>query len=54
MTRRDYIKAAKIIASKDSLKEREMLASAFVELFESDNSKFNVSRFLMACNLKGT
>lgn len=52
MTKKDYINAAKIISSKDSLKERTMLAEAFAELFQKDNDRFNMSKFILACNLK--
>lgn len=56
MTRKDYIKAAKIVAgkvfdSKVSNKEVKAVVEAFVELFSADNPSFDKERFYKACQV---
>lgn len=57
MTKKDYIKAAEIIAqtkwdSKVKPAERSRLAQAFVQFFAGDNPRFDRERFLSACELE--
>jgi hypothetical protein len=53
MTKKDYIKASEIIKFHDgSPAIKEILMSAFVELFRGDNPRFDVQRFLLACDPK--
>jgi hypothetical protein len=56
MTKKDYIKAAEIVAntkwdSKVKPAERQRMADAFVRLFQGDNPRFNKERFMTACEL---
>jgi hypothetical protein len=53
MTKKDYIKAANIVAQSKHLPKvvRELQAKAFVELFKGDNARFNEARFLLACDI---
>jgi len=56
MTRKEYVKAAEIIAATNwdpnmVNAERERLANTFVKFFSHDNPKFNKARFLEACKL---
>jgi hypothetical protein len=59
MTKKDYIKAAVIVADhgsaydKEALREEKtLLANGFIQLFEGDNPNFDQDRFLIACGLK--
>lgn len=53
MTRKDYEAAAAIIRDyrTQGIKDSEALraAQAFIRLFKPDNPRFNVDRFLAAC-----
>jgi hypothetical protein len=56
MTRKDYIKAAKIVRVARSYHDASIVAAiadSFMALFQGDNASFDVSRFEEACKPTG-
>ena len=50
MTKKDYIKVAKIIKTTSlGYPQRASLAASFASMFQEDNTRFDVQRFLDAC-----
>ena len=50
MTKKDYIKVAKIIKTTSlGYPQRASLAASFASMFQEDNPRFDVQRFLDAC-----
>ena len=53
MTRKDYIKIAKILETTDlEAHKRASLAVSFASMFREDNPRFKIERFLSACGVK--
>ena len=53
MTRKDYVETARILKKyKTFLDEKDFidLADDFSYMFEKDNERFNMEKFLEACN----
>ena len=51
MTKKDYIKAAKIVFDRESNgRNSTAVLSAFIEFFQDDNPNFDKERFVAACN----
>ena len=52
MTRKDYIKIAKILSTTElEAHKRASLAVSFASMLREDNPRFNVERFLKACGV---
>ncbi len=52
MTKKDYIRAAELVrTSGESAKVRARMVDTFVRFFRPDNPRFNVDRFLAACEV---
>ena len=52
MTKKDYIKIAKILKTTDlEPHKRASLAASFASVCKEDNPNFNIQRFLDACGL---
>jgi len=52
MTKKDYIKIAKILKTTDlEAHKRASLAVSFAQVCKDDNSNFNIQRFLDACGV---
>ena len=50
MTKKDYIKIAKILKTTDlEAHKRASLAISFAQICKDDNPNFNIQRFLEAC-----
>jgi len=50
MTKKHFQKVAEIIQAYDTdLVSKDLLIRAFVKFFEDDNPRFDIQRFLMAC-----
>jgi hypothetical protein len=53
MTRKDYIKIAKILKTTDlDAHKRASLAVSFASVCKEDNARFDIERFLTACGVK--
>jgi len=53
MTRKDYIKIAKILSTTElEAHKRASLAVSFASMLREDNPRFNVERFLNACGVR--
>jgi hypothetical protein len=53
MTRKDYIKIAKILKTTDlDAPKRASLAVSFASVCKEDNARFDIERFLAACGVK--
>ena len=52
MSRKDYIRSARIIAHIADEKIRHYVATEFADMFQWDNPRFNRDRFLRACGLE--
>jgi hypothetical protein len=51
MTRKDFERAAKIVAKLEWPEDAELAAACFAELFQGDNPRFDPARFRVACGL---
>lgn len=51
MSRKHFIKIAKIIARVEDIRVREYLASEFCDLCRAENPNFDKLRFLRACGV---
>tara|TARA_R110002074_G_scaffold244292_2_gene416049 strand:- start:92 stop:256 length:165 start_codon:yes stop_codon:yes gene_type:complete len=52
MTRKDYIKIAKILSTTElEAHKRASLAVSFASVCKEDNPRFDVDRFLKACGV---
>ncbi len=51
MSKKDYIRAAAITCATQNEDSKVSIAAAFVQLFESDSSRFNSFKFLKACQV---
>ena len=55
MTRKDYIKIAKILKTTDlEAHKRASLAVSFASVCKEDNPRFDIERFLTACGVKSS
>lgn len=54
MSRKDYIKAARIIVRVADVGIRTYLAVEFADMFEADNPHFDRKRFLHAAGAEGS
>tara|TARA_R100000234_G_scaffold111171_1_gene84012 strand:- start:592 stop:777 length:186 start_codon:yes stop_codon:yes gene_type:complete len=53
MTRKDYIKIAKILKTTElEAHKRASLAVSFASMLREDNPRFNVEKFLNSCGVK--
>ncbi len=52
MTRKDYEKAAAIVAQLDWPEDAELACYCFTALFQPDNPRFDVGWFKEACGLR--
>ena len=50
MTKKNYVKAAKLIQATEPKVVANQLEEAFVEFFQDDNPRFDEERFRFACN----
>lgn len=53
MSRKDYIRAARIILMVADIEIRQYLAREFADMFEADNPHFNRERFIHAAGAEG-
>ena len=51
MTRKHFVTLADIISRTADLTEQKRLANATADMCQAENSRFNRSRFLQACNV---
>ena len=53
MSRKDYVRAARIILMVADVEIREYLAQEFASLFHADNPRFDRERFYAAAGAEG-
>ena len=51
MTKKDYDKAASIARGIEHTGHRALVCSGFIALFQGDNPRFDVDRFVKACGI---
>lgn len=53
MSRKDYVRAARIIVRVADYEIRDFLAQEFADMFAQDNPFFDRTRFYAACGAEG-